>query len=572
MKSTNRHAPTLEILDRTLTAAGRLGIRLARILRTDDHRKLVSITLNPKGYSDWRQFYSDYLAVNLVKKYPNLSLPGVNPRQVAMKVFQESETRCRAKNFLFAHPTLIPQEARVLLARARREVKRVLGPLVLDDIVPYLSHGPGATYGTRKERGHPWFKFGDLQPTVTGECLALHSIFLKYCDSWRNFHEENSVDPKVVGGSKVTTVPKDAKVDRVIAIEPLLNMFYQKGLGGLMRSRLKRSGCNLNDQTINQELARGGSLDGKVATIDLSSASDSISRSLVEYLLPEDWLVMLNATRSNFTEAFGERIFLQKYSSMGNGYTFELESLIFLALGRAVRSSTENVLSVYGDDIVVDSGDASKLIWLLDVCGFKTNISKSYVDGPFRESCGKHYFQGHDVTPLYVKADIQTPDRYLWYLNSIRRLAYRFVGMSYGCAEIFKPVYDFLYRRLEPKFRSLSIPEGYGDGGVLRDFDECDPKPIPVKGWVEGYTSRHLVRVYAGLSPHGGAQLLVSLFRAKENLPRDWELYLAGMRKDPILRARDAIPLQVPMKKYRWVTTKLSVPRWSCLGPWVSWP
>lgn len=581
MKSTNSHAPTLEILTQTLTALGRLGKRLARIIQEEDHRRLTTVTINPKGYRDWRDFFVDYSCLNLVKKYPFLRLPGVNPKSVAEEKFRKSETRCREVNFMFSHPSQIPHSARPLLVRARREVRRILGVFSLDDIVPYLSHGPGATYRTRKAVGHPWYKFGDLTPTVTGECLTLHNIFTRYSGLWDNIHKENGIDPKVVAGSKVTTVPKDAKCDRIIAIEPLLNMFYQKGIGGLMRSRLRKAGCNLNDQTTNQGFAKVGSMTDSLATIDLSSASDSVSRGLVEYLLPPDWLQFLNATRSNYTTFSGETLFLQKYSSMGNGFTFELESLIFLALCRAVASSKENVISVYGDDIIVSRELAPSLIELLNVCGFTTNIEKTFLDGPFRESCGKHYFLGHDVTPLYVKADIQSEDRYLWYLNSIRRLSFRLLGLGYGCCDRLKPVYTFVYQRLRPMTKTLSIPEGFGDGGVVRDFDECSPRPKPQKGQVEGFTTRHLTRVYAGFKPTGFQQLLVSLFNLGfsregcgclecDDVARYFPKGDTVHRRFTLLSLKDDIPLEVPLQKYKWRVSKLSVPRWPCLGPWVS--
>lgn len=614
MKSTKvSHAPTLEILALTLTEFGRLGNQISKVLCGKDHRKAVAVTINPKGYSDYRDFMLDYAALNLVKKYPYLQLPGVNPRIVAMEKFLKSEISCRRVNIMFTKPSSIPHDAMTLLIKARRIIRGVLGPFCLDDIVPFLSHGPGATFGSRKDRGHPWYKFGDIQPTVTGECLALHNIFIKYCELWGNIHSTNAINPLVVTGSKVTTVPKDAKCDRIIAIEPLLNMFYQKGIGGLMRKRLRMHGCDLNDQVINQSLALRGSLDNSLATIDLSSASDSVARGLVEFLLPADWLQFMNATRSNYTTAFGEKIFLQKYSSMGNGFTFELESLIFLALCRAVRETVEprghrpplgsnvqalnsaiedlnwnffpfnpngktrsrmdSVVSVYGDDIIVDSHMAPKVIALLETCGFATNVDKTFIDGPFRESCGKHYFLGHDVTPLYVKADIHTQDRYLWYLNSIRRFAHRLLGVGYGCDARLQRLYGVLYSLLDPKYRSLSIPEGFGDGGVVRDFDECAPKPMAEKSWVEGYICRHRVRVITGFIPYGDPQLLVSIFRLlRQNQGLEVESTSSVRSKDDvsILRPIEAIPLLIPKKKYRWKVSQLSVPRWPELGPWVS--
>lgn len=133
-------------------------------------------------------------------------------------------------------------------------------------------------------------------------------------------------------GNKVTTVPKNSKTDRVIAIEPLMNMYVQKGIGGAIRHSLRSVGINLNDQTSNQRLAREGSLQGKLATVDLSSASDSVSLLLVEELLPPDWVAAIKLCRSPCgVLPDGSVINYQKVSSMGNGFTFELESLIFWA-------------------------------------------------------------------------------------------------------------------------------------------------------------------------------------------------------------------------------------------------
>lgn len=102
----------------------------------------------------------------------------------------------------------------------------------------------------------------------------------------------------------------------------------------------------------------------------------------------------------------GRWIQLEKFSSMGNGFTFELETLIFWALVeslRDLRSQTGGRVSVYGDDIVCPSDIATDLIELLDFCGFEVNTKKSHWAGLFRESCGEHFFRGKNVTPIYQK-------------------------------------------------------------------------------------------------------------------------------------------------------------------------
>jgi hypothetical protein len=115
----------------------------------------------------------------------------------------------------------------------------------------------------------------------------------------------------------------------------------------------------------------------------------------------------------------------QKFSSMGNGFTFELESLIFWALSKSVS----DFVSVYGDDIIVDSTCRDRFVDLFRFCGFTTNESKSFWSGPFRESCGKHYFQGTDVTPIYQKDSDENIENLLASLNRLRRWYYRRYGV-----------------------------------------------------------------------------------------------------------------------------------------------
>jgi len=224
-----------------------------------------------------------------------------------------------------------------------------------------------------------------------------------------------------VGPGTLTTVPKTARIDRVILIEPVMNTFVQKGIGKVIRNRLSDVGIDLNDQGINQNLARKGSVSGDLATIDLSAASDNISKYLVLHLLPVKWFELLANWRTGLISDSHSRKFieLEKFSSMGNGYTFELESLIFYACSlvacRLSNSPTVNV-SVYGDDIIIPVSAVSTLHKIFDRFGFTINLEKSYWYGSFRESCGCDYIKGINVRPFY-KRDSWTPRSVARYLN-----------------------------------------------------------------------------------------------------------------------------------------------------------
>jgi hypothetical protein len=87
---------------------------------------------------------------------------------------------------------------------------------------------------------------------------------------------------------------------------------------------------------------------------------------------------------------------------MGNGATFSLETLIFASILDACCGHAR--YSVYGDDLIVPRDNVARVIMALKYVGFIVNTDKSYTDGPFRESCGKDYYRGTDITPFYLRS------------------------------------------------------------------------------------------------------------------------------------------------------------------------
>lgn len=318
-------------------------------------------------------------------------------------------------------PNFGPLRGYELLRSAAKRIKRVLGDLP-PDLLEKGSFSGGATTSVRRGPGAIARKFTGTHD-VTEDALPL---FLKVAESfptWSLYATEVRT-PRVVSGNIMFTVPKTAVIDRVACKEPDYNIFCQKAVGDYIRKRLRQKArIDLNDQSINQRLARKGSISGKLATIDLSSASDSLSESLVRLLLPSDWFQLLDSLRSKFTLIKGYSHRNEMFSSMGNGFTFELESLIFWAVACEVRTRTGALgeVSVYGDDIIVPSGCAGMLIKVLFWLGFRTNVSKTFVRGPFRESCGGHYYRGKDVTPFYLRRPIKDVSDLILFLNQYRK-------------------------------------------------------------------------------------------------------------------------------------------------------
>jgi len=316
--------------------------------------------------------------------------------------------------------------AKRLLDRTASIIAQVL-PWTPSLSLRYCGFSGGASTSRTRVQGHPALKF-------LGEADITRIAYPVFLDMIRGTEWEaicGGLETRHVRSNVLFTVPKNSLIDRVACKEPDLNMFLQKSLGTQIRHSLKRVGINLNDQSVNAELARIGSITNSLMTIDLSSASDSVSIELVRRLLPPDWFYYLDLFRSHYTNVDGVEIKTEMFSSMGNGFTFELESLIFYALTRAVASfdGVRGSISVYGDDIIAPSEIQRNLFSALTFCGFTVNEAKSFWDGPFRESCGSHWYGGVDVKPFFLRKPFSTVSDLILTLNQLINWSSRVIGV-----------------------------------------------------------------------------------------------------------------------------------------------
>lgn len=464
-----------------------LSLSLAQNLREGDLASVVKCPgLIPTRYTDAMTFKKDYLASEMMSKFP--SDIGIDRASVAIEAFLDGETSCSDTNSRFSSRNI--QEwtfwERSVMETARLNIENLLGPFNWDLAARYFSFGPGATSSLSRRNASTENKL-EHGIAATPAASLLATCIWEFNQGWKNaLDETHTVRPRLVRGSRIITVPKNAKTDRVIAIEPDLNMYLQKGLGGLIRSRLRKAGLDLNTAwMVNHELAKSGSVWNNYATIDLKSASDTISLKLVEFLLPPDWFEALNESRSHKAVLpSGEWVTLQKFSSMGNGFTFELESMIFYALARAAMSVSriEGRITVFGDDIIVPYKAYNDVRSILEHSGFQVNEKKTFFDGPFRESCGKHYFLGYDVTPFYLRKEESTLTTVLHALNRAREWSIHPVFGLDGLEE----TYNRFREKLPSFWRHPRIPYGYGDGALWGDFDEVLPQKAPrgAEGWI----------------------------------------------------------------------------------------
>jgi hypothetical protein len=213
-------------------------------------------------------------------------------------------------------------------------------------------------------------------------------------------------------------------------------------------------------------------VNGKWATIDLSSASDCVAESVVKIQLPPDWFELLDRTRSKFTLVNGKQVLLEKFSSMGNGFTFELETVIFLCIITGLSEDLrpgENVF-VYGDDIIVPQEWAGAVLGALRWWGFMPNEAKTFVSGPFRESCGGDFFLGVDVRPYYWKEDISDPSRLISLANGLRRFQEKDYNIPRSQKDRLRKVWFGVLDRIPSHIRVCRGPETLGDI-VIHDLE-----------------------------------------------------------------------------------------------------
>lgn len=485
------------------------SLACAILLNAGEYAQLVEKSVDPSAYVDSRVFRDDYAAVNLLRKFPHFCT-GIDKRGVATKKFWESEDRCRETNRYLRslRSGSDTSESASLVNRvlftASRKILRVLGESPGTRWLDLAQFGPGATSHVTGSEVAFYNKYSaDLGVSHRALHWAMVSIAQRptWCSHLVGVDLDGPCVPlpgnfDLVEANKVTFVPKDAKTERPIAIEPHLNIFLQKGVGALMRERLlNRAGIDLRQhQRQNAVLARFGSITGGLATLDLSSASDTVSLELVRDLLPDDWFSLLFSLRSGYGELDGSVFKYEKFSSMGNGYTFELESLIFWALAQSVidlEFEGEGVCFAYGDDLIVPSEAFDIVVNALQLLGFEVNTKKSFSTGYFRESCGRDYFDGDLVRPIFIKDEIDDVQRLLQTANAVRRLAHDRCSRS-GCDRQLLKCYNLLVSWI-PKSLRLRGPECLGDSVLTSNWDEASPRQA--RDGLEGWEIRKFVFV-----------------------------------------------------------------------------
>lgn len=397
-------------------------------LQTGNLAGIGSITVDPGRYPDSESYFRDCQCVALLKKFNDVDAEMVKGlEEKARQTFRDCELQCAYTNRRlsdFIHNTAFfdgkDERLWAYVQKVRKILRHWLGRV--PDALTNPRFGKGATLSDKGRLTTIMDKMSST-PTMTRDadiCIPFWTETLWF----RALASEipNKSNPLVVEGNRFATVPKDCRKRRCIAVEPSLNITYQLCVGKELRHRLKRIGIDLDKgQVLHRRLAREASLKGNYATLDLSNASDTICKNLVQALLPPMWFELLASLRSPKTQVDGQWYKLEKFSSMGCGFTFELETLLFAALICGLDDSIrpgEN-LYVYGDDIIVSTPYARGAVGVLQWAGFTINMEKSFTEGAFRESCGGDYFGGRAVRPCHLEEAPARPTDWIAMANKL---------------------------------------------------------------------------------------------------------------------------------------------------------
>ena len=332
---------------------------------------------------------------------------------------------------------------------------------------------------------------------------------------------------------RVVTVPKTLKTPRIIAMEPTCMMYAQQALHERILELLPRDEIlgklmDYSTQIPNQELARKGSRDGSLATLDLSAASDRVSNQHVRALLSA-WPSLaeaVDASRSRKADVRGHGVLrLAKFASMGSALCFPFEAMVFTTivflgiqdeLGRPLTrkdiKSFHGKVRVYGDDIIVPTHMVTSVMKRLSSFGMVVNTAKSYGTGKFRESCGADFFDGHDVSVVRVKEEFPTSRKHVEGLVSTVSLRNHLWDRGwYNCAEYLDkilgrvlPVYPVIPRNSSAlgrwSFDAVNI------GGMHEDYQvptlrACVATHVPLASPVSGYGALLKFFLHRGIEP-----------------------------------------------------------------------
>lgn len=428
--------------------------------------------ISPTNYCDADSYLIDAQAVALLSKNPYYKVKGIDTVKACIDNFMKCEEINRISNIRIKAGLFSNEKTKAVLFTASNIAAKILGKFSYSD----PSFGPGSTFTLTGQDCNIITKLGsklDCTPHAYEECvklilerMPLYAVSCGLVERTKHevFLHKHEVD--IVMGDRFSTVPKNYKTDRPICIQPGGNMLLQKAIAQTIRRRLKRAGLDLDyAHEDHKAYAEAASIYEHLCTVDFRSASDTICIELVRAVIPPEWFDAMNLCRTRKTIFNdGSSISLEKFSAMGNGYTFELESLIFFCIALACRTlygQKDDIISVFGDDVIITPNIVDVFIKTMTDLGLEVNTEKTFIKGPFRESCGGDYYNGFSVRPIYIKEHNEKIDGNFYLLNRISSIA-SVLSFNVYRDKRFYAEWGRILSRIPHKYRIFG-PEELGD-------------------------------------------------------------------------------------------------------------
>lgn len=416
-----------------------------------------------------------YYYSNLLKKHPG----NADITSATLDDFYAAESRAGEFNAKFEALTLHPQLGRVL--RIWRDQVSIILKKKIDRPATITS---GAT--TTCQKGNtPMERF--KHPEITYEL---------YTYIQKNELMDRLPNLKVSLGIGIgEVVPKTRKIGRFMIKPCAINALEQRREGNALRARLLEEGVDLSTAPdLHKRLAWFSSIRNHLTTDDQKWASPLIYTNLVRFLVADKmWLDPLIASRDRVVlMPNGSEHVLEQFAGTGNGYCFELETIIFFGLLRTAAfihgmSIRHKDIKVFGDDLIYPKELTATVRKIGSAVGFITNVEKSYSDGPFRESCGGDYLDGVNIRPVYLKQDFDSAHGCTVMANLIYELYLRHNVVLPRCYGVWKRLIRRAYvihdKRIPRGPRHMDCLHGQLPGSWCFSKDRSGEPMLPV--WTE---------------------------------------------------------------------------------------
>lgn len=408
---------------------GHLARSLSLLCDDRDLTGVRSLEIDEQWFTDKNVFKRVYQVLTLFKRvtFEKRDLSFSDLERIAECKFIENQKRLGA--FILD----VPKHFGTALSRARGACYEILAEWDNEEFLALCRMGRHAAVGVPLRKASLDAKW---KPPLSGSLDHIEWFRRQYLPYHRLARESCAWDDSCFtpcDSLQMTFVPKSFKSVRSIMPNTVIGALHSDGIGRMITKRLKRAGLDITTlQSYHRDLAQFASLDGELATCDQSSASDNITVELARYLLPPAWFNAIMVGRLDKVKLpSGEQIDLMSLCTMGIGFTFPLQTLIFYSLALGIDSqfnAEQGLISCYGDDLIFPNGNFLFFEKFATHCGLLINHDKSFYTGLFRESCGGDYYHGMDVRPFqpkWVGPDRVRKDAFeslLYYLfNGLRR-------------------------------------------------------------------------------------------------------------------------------------------------------